>query len=353
MFKVTKDFIGGNIEVLEVCNDEVILRNEQRDTEIDWFYWAFCVEGAAGRTIRFKFAEDNRLGYFGVAVSRDLENWSWTGSGGADESFTYTFGADENKLFFAHHMLYHPKRFFDFAKDKGLVMDTLCVSQKGNAVPCCSFGRGDKKVILSARHHCCESTGSYVLEGVISELLENPIEGHEFFCVPFVDYEGVLAGDQGKARRPHDHNRDYGKEQKAIYRETAAIRSYALQNEVAFALDFHSPWHKGGKDDLCFIVQSNETKLDSLIQFGKLFEENITENAFAYRQENDIAPDSSWNRSDLPLFANFMSTFPENEFSFTLEMPYFGVEDNSFSMDRAVETGRSLARALHTYIMKN
>ena len=41
--------------------------------------------------------------------------------------------------------------------------------------------------------------------------------------VPFTDYDGAQAGDQGKNRAPHDHNRDYVE---FLYPETKAITEW-------------------------------------------------------------------------------------------------------------------------------
>ena len=43
---IHQNFIGGNITVKEIDGNTVVLENELRDTTGDWFYWAFCVEGA-------------------------------------------------------------------------------------------------------------------------------------------------------------------------------------------------------------------------------------------------------------------------------------------------------------------
>ena len=99
---VDANFIGGNIKVKEISGDTVYLENELRDTNIDWFYWAFCVEGANGLTLTFKM-QPTRLGYWGPAISHDLENWTWLDSLDGD-SFTYTFGKNEEKVYFAHHI---------------------------------------------------------------------------------------------------------------------------------------------------------------------------------------------------------------------------------------------------------
>ena len=46
--KIHKEFIGGNITVVRIDGKDVYLENELRDTTVDWFYWAFCIEGAQG-----------------------------------------------------------------------------------------------------------------------------------------------------------------------------------------------------------------------------------------------------------------------------------------------------------------
>jgi hypothetical protein len=59
------------------------------------------------------------------------------------------------------------------------------------------------------------------------------------YAVPFVDKDGVEEGDQGKNRKPHDHNRDYGEE--SIYPEVRAIKELDRSANFVCALDFHCP----------------------------------------------------------------------------------------------------------------
>ena len=70
----------------------------------------------------------------------------------------------------------------------------------------------------------------------------------DFFIVPFVDKDGVEDGDQGKNRRPHDHNRDY---KLRIYPEVRAITERLpawSDSKPLFFLDMHCPWLRGGDD---------------------------------------------------------------------------------------------------------
>ena len=346
---IHQNFTGGNICVKERCGNTFFLENELRDTTEDWFYWAFCVEGAAGQTLTFQL-QSCRVGYYGPAVSHDLVHWHWLDQA-EDNAFTYTFGREEHKVYFAHSMLYHPDRFGAFAARHGLTVHELCKGYKGSSVPCTVFGNGSKSILLTARHHACESTGSYVLEGVLEELLLNPIPDTKVFCVPFMDFEGVVRGDQGKSRAPHDHNRDYGTEEEPLYPECRAVREYALANGCHFGFDFHSPWHKSGINDEVFIVQSCVEQLEQLNRFGAILESCISENSLKYEQKNDYPPNTGWNTGDTQ-FSQFMRKLPENRLSFTLETAYFGTPNNKVSEDNLPELGRCFARALAKYIQE-
>ena len=247
-------------------------------------------------------------------------------------------------------MLYHPGRFQKFAHRNGAEIKTLTLSPKGRPIPCVETGDGNRKIVLTARHHACESTGSYVLEGVLEELLREPIEGLGIFCVPFVDYDGVVDGDQGKNRFPHDHNRDYQPEEEAIYPSVAKIRRYVLEHPVVFGFDFHSPYHCGGVRDTCYIVQKRKEELPRLNRFGEVLEACMTKKAFSYAHENDYPPDFGWNKSATPTFAAFVLEQPSSELAFTLETAYFGTRENMFTQERGVETGRCFAGALRQYV---
>ena len=56
-FTVDADIPAGNIIVNSVEGDVVKIRQDFRDTPGHWFYWAFRVRGAAGRTLTFDFGD--------------------------------------------------------------------------------------------------------------------------------------------------------------------------------------------------------------------------------------------------------------------------------------------------------
>jgi len=347
--RIHSDFIGGNITVVKQNGSDIYLENQIRDSGEDWFYWAFCVESAEGEKINFHMKQTNRLGYWGPAVSHDLKSWHWLDDVDG-ESFTYKFGESENKVYFAHSMLYHPDRFFAFAEKLSLPITELCKSRKERSVPSVTLGDGSKSIILTARHHACESTGSYVLEGVLKELTENPINDTKILCVPFVDLDGVIDGDQGKLRKPHDHNRDYV-ENASVYPETAAIKAYAYKYGCNYGFDFHSPWHKSGENDNVYIVRNSVEKIDRIEHFSKILEDEITPASMKYFSGNDHPPMTGWNQPS-PNFGFTMMHRRECDIAFSLETAYFGTEDNKISEARMLELGRCYAKAIKRYIQE-
>ncbi len=347
--RIRTDFPGGNIVLGEIGGGIVCVERDLRDTEGDWFYWAFCVEGAEGKTLTFRFPSQHRVGRFGAAVSRDLLEWRWSYSGSGN-TFTYTFAQDEHRVYFAHDMLYLPDRFTAFCRERGLNAERFAVSEKGRDVPCIRFGRGDCWILLTARHHACESTGGYVLEGVVSGLLQDLPEGYSVLAVPFVDFDGVADGDQGKNRRPYDHNSDYGP--KAIYSSVRALRTFAETHDLVCVCDFHSPWHIGQQNDHVFFSRST-TAMDPVVdRFAEYLKRETSSDELKYTGEWDVGPNEQWNDETKTISKNWFSRLPGVRLATTLETPYFGLDDGSgkVSVPALLTLGNSFARALTSFL---
>ncbi len=351
MFTVTSDFEGGNAKIIGINGNKITLDADLRDTEGDWFFWCIKVTGAAGLTLDFEFPSANRVGYFGAAVSYDLENWRWQNENVPScdgRHFSYTFEAEENEVYFAHDMIYRPARFYRFAESCGLEIKELCVSERGRAVPYIDTEKGDGVILLTARHHACESTGSYVLEGVLGDIISRFGNRYRIICVPFVDLDGVIDGDQGKNRNGHDHNRDYIAEETPKYASTAAIRQICDTLKPRYAFDFHSPWHWSGHNDTLFIPIKHYSILENIKGFSELFEKSLSTDALPHSASDDLLPDVEWNTHGTPCFGTYTGNAGA-ELAFTLETPYFKANGTNFSAERAIKTGQCFVKALEEY----
>ena len=353
MFTIDTDFCGGNATILSVADDTVTFVPDLRDTDDNWFYYAFRVRGAQGRTVHFSLDGMRWVGYFGAAVSHDLQHWQWSGS--ADDnytSFTYTFGDEEDCVYFAHDMLYHPSRFSRLCERLGVQITAPVTDRGGTPILTAVLGNGAHNILLTARHHCCEATGNYIMEGILEEFAANPIPGCRITAIPFVDADGVIRGDQGKNRRPHDHNRDYAD---GIYPGVRYVKELVCRGDVICAFDLHSPWHFGGSNDKLFIVHNSNTHMTGeFFRFGQILEEEMADDpdAMLYDRSNDMPIGVSWNQGG-PINRSMGAWCGGQEgvlIAFSFETTYFGEEGNIVSQEKLVHSGRCFCRAIARYI---
>ena len=346
---IVKDFSGGNINILDINGDEIYVEREIRDDK-GYFYWAFCVKNAGGKKLTFNFPSSERVGMFGAAVSYDLKNWFWSESKFTKEGkdgFTYHFSEDENSVYFAHNMIYTELRLKDFLENYDITPRVFCKSKKGRDVPFFSMGEGEKILLVTSRHHACESTGTYVLEGIAKGFLENPIKGIKFVFVPFVDYDGVTDGDAGKDRLPHDHNRDY-KETPSIYHETEKLKELADGGNVLMNFDLHSPHHAGWINDYPYLMRCEDEEGKTDVALSRLLREYTEKDASSmkYSGNEDLPSGSKYNGKDTENMRNYFMKRTLSRLSYTLEMPYFGLPENKFGQEKTVNFGKNLYRAI-------
>ena len=139
-------------------------------------------------------------------------------------------------------------RMIDKYRDNpNLKISSLTKTRTVKDVPLLIIGKESSdtgNMLITARHHACEAMASYVFEGFLKELLSDSPFAKEFrskyvlYAVPFVDLDGVEAGDQGKGRAPHDHNRNYALSEH-LYPEVQAITELDKEKKFAVAVDFH------------------------------------------------------------------------------------------------------------------
>lgn len=363
---------GGNIILDRIEGDAVYVRPDLRDTEGWWFYWNFRVTGAAGRTLTFQFSDRDPIGVRGPALSTDGgASWTWMGTETVRPGqFTYTFPPQAHEVRFAFTIPYQEQDFQRFvAKHQAspdLVLDSLCKSPKGREVELVRAGRldGDPRyrVLVTARHHACEAMANYVLEGLLDAVLSDDDNGYwfrrnvEVMAVPFMDKDGVEDGDQGKNRRPRDHNRDYIGP--SVHPETAALRTLARNwsnGKLKVALDLHCPYLRGKHNEDLYIVGSrNEPMWEAQQAFGALLEEANKTGALPYLAANNLPHGKAWNTSGNYTAGRSFTRWAEDieglSLAASFEIPYANAGGQAVTPDTARDFGQNLAKALRLYL---
>jgi len=362
---------GGNILVERCEGDRVYVRQDLRDTEGWWFWWCFRVRGAAGRALTFQFTNKDVIGTRGPAVSTDGGlSWSWLGAG-TRAGFYYAFPphADEVRFAFAIPYLETDLRRF-LAKQAGspcLRLEELCRTAKGRVAERLLAGRLDGEapygLLLTARHHACECIANFVMEGILEAVLADSADGAWFrenvgvLAIPFVDKDGVEDGDQGKNRRPRDHNRDYT--DPSVHATVRAIRALVpawSRGRPLVALDLHCPYMSGAYNEhVYFVGQDDPRQWQGVTRLAGILEKN-QRGPVPYAAADNLPFGKAWNTGGNWTagnnFARWSQTLPGVCFGGSLEFPYANVKDWTVDPDGVRAFGGDLARAIRLYLQE-
>lgn len=365
------DFPGGNILVEKIEGDTAYIRQDVRDTAGDWFFWHFRASGAAGRTITFQFTGSNVIGTRGPCVSIDGgKSYAFQGMERVKEkAFTYTFASSAQEVRFCVGLPYLEANLNAFlAKHRGnpnLQVDTLCADRKGRTVEHLKLGRRDgncaARVLFTARHHCCESTPSYSVEGIVEALLGEDELGQWFrdkiecWIVPFMDKDGVEDGDQGKNRKPYDHNRDY-LGNPPIYPSVRALRDKVPEwskGKLRAVFDLHCPWIRGKwHDEIYFVGTQDQDHWARTTEFCKILEA-ARKGPLPYYEKDNLPYGVDWNVDREPHLMScgkWARQLPGVLISNGVEIPYAACNGVEVTPDRARAFGRDLIAALKAYL---
>jgi hypothetical protein len=267
---------GASGTVLSITDNLVSLQSDLRGANnlqsdhANWF-WFYARIHAGGRpSVRISVNSlANGVTARGPAVSFDNgATWAWSGS----TTITMPTGVDDVLVALAPP--YTDTQWQAFLTRMGGNAPrtrTLTTSNRGRPVPLAEYGQATgatHRVVICARTHAMEVTGSLVLEGFLETVATDPVWasrlGHTLVqAVPFVDRDGVELGEQGKGRTPHDHNGDFSSARR-IYAETRAIIALnedSAQPALTVDLDIHAPWIEGGANETIFSLVPTDAAL--------------------------------------------------------------------------------------------
>ncbi|HYE05886.1 MAG TPA: hypothetical protein VEL07_10265 [Planctomycetota bacterium] len=356
-------FPGGNgLIAVGDDGDDLVIRPDHRDTDGSWFYWCVRLRGAAGRRVRVRLAQADAIAAHGPALSLDGgRTWSWLGRGcvlGDGFAVDIPAGAAEAQL--SMGMPYGLRDWraavADAPQRQRLAVETLCRTRAGRDVPLArvaAAGPVRRQALVTARHHACEMMAGYVVEGfVAAALAADAPPGLEILAVPFVDLDGVEAGDQGKNRRPHDHARDYAGD-RPLYPECAALKEIVRSSPALAVIDLHCPWISGpGNEAIYQVGLGDERRWRDQRAFAATLA-RANRSPLPYAPVDDIPYGVGWN-----VAANYgagrsliqwSSEQPAVRLATTIEIPY--ALARGAAVDQA--SARAFGIALHAAVVEH
>jgi len=357
--RVLGGYPGANAADVTVDGDTVRLRPDLRDAGGEWlFYWSVGVESDRARELTVSFPREV-VGPPGPAVSHDRREWTWLGADRTRDrsTFEYAIGAGE-RVYFAFAPPYVRADFDRFWTGLDAPRgdrERLTTSEGGRSVPVCRLGDPEAAdhVVVAARHHACESPGSYVVEGVLRAMAGVDSADRCVHALPLVDVDGVQRGDQGKTRVPHDHNRDYAARNgltgdiDPLYRSTAAIQAYVRDLDgVTLSLDLHAPFKWGDYHDEPFLAGDPTAATGPQRRLAALLADEVGGDSLPFDADPGFAEPGG--RVCGASFDEFLGR--QGAAGITLEAPYFGTDEARSTPASLRALGRALGRATDRWL---
>ncbi len=173
--------------------------------------------------------------------------------------------------------------------------------------------------------------------------------------VPFVDKDGVENGDQGKNRRPRDHNRDYAGD--SLYATTRAIRKMVngwTDGRLRFSLDLHCPGLRGRYHEAVHFTggpsAENWQRVERLCEILR----RVQRGPLVFDPADNLPWGKDWN---VPSSfekgkgcAKWMEERPGILIGTSIEIPYANANGQVVTAEAARALGHDLARAIRGFL---
>lgn len=230
-------FPGGGVDAVRFPEPDTVEFAAPLDSADRSLWFCFRVRGAKGRRLRFHQRNLERVlgihesrGYAPVCPVFRSGTSDWTRVDSRDISFTeeplafsFAHRFDDDEVFFAFCYPYTSENLSLYlaAHPSGLVhLEYPGKSNNGRDFPCLTVGNPadnavQNLVVVIARQHAGEVTGSFALEGMLDALLADTVEAKGLFddtlfvFFPLADIDCVETGRYGKGQFPVDYNRDW------------------------------------------------------------------------------------------------------------------------------------------------
>lgn len=376
--QIDAGFPGGNIKVHRIDGSTIFLGTDLRDTVTNewWFYWNFRLKAPGNFPVTMVFTERNPIGARGPAMSLDGgATWQWLGAAAVRSfrhegrpAWSFTAGVPEGRTearfaFCPQYLESHLRTWLArHPSDMALRVEELCRSRKGRPVEllrtgCLDASKSRGVVLLTSRHHCCETMATYTMEGLLDAVLGNDETGQiwranwEVVALPFMDKDGVEEGDQGKFRAPHDHNRDYNAQ--PLYPEVAAWMrlGQSLSNRVVAAIDLHCPHIRGEWNDRVYLVGGQEAGIwQGQTNFAAALQ-RVQQGPIRFRAQDCLPYGKAWNTGSNTRQGRSCSqwsrtAFPKARLITTVEIAYADALGCEVTAESARALGHDMSRAL-------
>lgn len=254
---IDSNFDSGNIEVVEILNDNqarLRIKKDVGDEHMQWFY--FRVDGAGGQSCTLQILNAGDASYpkawggYRVCTSVDRENWIRVDTDFRDGVLTIAHKPEAQMQWYAYFAPHTHEQHLDLLAQSQLSeltqVDRLGVTVDGRDLHRLIVGDGPLKFWVIARQHPGESMASWWMEGFLGRLLDSndAISRHlrsmaTLHIVPHMNPDGATRGHLRCNAAGANLNREWAEPTIERSPEVYYTRAAMDESGVDFCLDVH------------------------------------------------------------------------------------------------------------------
>ena len=118
--------------------------------------------------------------------------------------------------------------------------------------------------------------------------------------------------------------------------------------------DFHSPHHDSGINEYPYLMKFDKGDNEIYNTVSQALKKATSEDScsMTYTGEQDIEYGNEWNNPKTPNIKNYYLKRVLSGASITMETPYFGLCDNMFTQEKAINMGKHLYDAVYEILRR-
>lgn len=372
MLKISTQFDGGNIEIVDISDLNNILLKLPKDNAAEyrqWFY--FRAQGVAYQNLHFHFINAKESAYpegwqdYAAMCSYDRINWFRVPTSYEDGVLSINHTPLANSVYYAYFEPYSYEQHLNLLGDSqssGLCqIDDLGSTLQGRDINLLTIGNqaaSDLKIWITARQHPGETMAEWFVEGLLGRLLDHQdptsralLDRATFYIVPNMNPDGSALGNLRTNACGANLNREWLEPSIERSPEVFYVRQKMHETGVDLYLDIH------GDESLPYVflagnegIPSFNTRLQQLQQqFVQAFLAASPDFQDRYGYEKDVP-----GQANLAIATSYVGeTF--KCLAYTLEMPFkdnhqWPDDDFGWNGQRSLRLGEAILSPIYAVI---
>ena len=255
--QISKDFDGGNIEIIDASDAGNIRLNIEPDNKSDFYQWFYYrVDGAKDEPLSMRLENAGGAAFTGgwddyrACASYDNETWFRVKTFYDDGVLTIDHTPSHDRVYYAYFAPYPMERHHDliaaYGDMDGVEHSVLGKTLDGQDLDLLHVSGGEKVIWVDARQHPGETMAEWWMEGFLERLTDPEDETAaalrekaSFYIIPNMNPDGGVRGNLRTNAAGANLNREWGVATAQRSPEVALVMAKMKETGVDLSLDVH------------------------------------------------------------------------------------------------------------------